>query len=158
MGVLFESDSPTAFAGHNAAIQSTVLASPSSGISLGRSGNSAAERWRTVMQVSQKAKERMKKEAAQKRLDRMEANKKEKENVIEMDGIIIQHSRSLFKVQLDNGAECQCTIAGRLRMNKIRVMEGDTVTVELSPFDLTRGRITFRKIDQSQFPPPPKKK
>merc|ERR1712217_593138 len=107
------------------------------------------------MQVSQKAKERMKREAAQKKLDRMEANKKEKENVIEMDGVVMQHARNLFKVTLDNGAECQCTISGRLRMNKIRVLEGDTVTVELSPFDLTRGRITFRKIDKSAMPPAP---
>jgi len=59
------------------------------------------------------------------------------------------HSRNVFKVMLTNGAEVQCTLAGRLRMNSIKVLEGDKVTVELSPFDLTRGRITFRTIDRS---------
>jgi len=75
--------------------------------------------------------------------------KKKKDNVIEMDGEVTMHSRNVFKVMLTNGAEVQCTLAGRLRMNSIKVLEGDKVTVELSPFDLTRGRITFRTIDRS---------
>merc|ERR1712187_338374 len=77
--------------------------------------------------------------------------KKPKENVIEMDGTVMMHSRNIFKVALSNGAEVQCTLAGKLRMNSIKVLEGDKVTVELSPFDLARGRITFRSIDKSVF-------
>mmetsp|Transcript_65498 Transcript_65498/g.126412 ORF Transcript_65498/g.126412 Transcript_65498/m.126412 type:complete len:233 (-) Transcript_65498:25-723(-) len=75
--------------------------------------------------------------------------KKKKDNVIEMDGRVIMHSRNIFKVELTNGAEVDCTLAGRLRQNSIKVLEGDAVTVELSPFDLSRGRITFRRIDSS---------
>merc|ERR1719242_593323 len=78
-----------------------------------------------------------------------ENTRKKKDNVIEMDGKVIMHSRNVWKVELTNGAEVDCTLAGRLRQNSIKVMEGDSVTVELSPFDLSRGRITFRRIDSS---------
>jgi len=76
-------------------------------------------------------------------------SKKKKDNVIEMAGTVLMHSRNIFKVALTNGAEVQCTLAGKLRMNSIKVLEGDAVTVEMSPFDLTRGRITFRSIDKA---------
>merc|ERR1712113_980530 len=122
---------------------------------MGYGTNSGALRCRTIMRISQKAKERMAKAQQAKKLEKLEANKKAKEDVIELDGTVVHHARNLFKVQLENGAECQCTISGRLRMNKIKVMEGDTVTVELSPFDLTRGRITFRKIDKNKLGDPP---
>lgn len=49
-----------------------------------------------------------------------------------------------FRVTLDNGAEVLATIAGKLRRFRIRILEGDRVTVEVSPYDLTRGRITYR--------------
>ena len=50
----------------------------------------------------------------------------------------------MFKVKLENGHEILCHISGKLRMNFIRILPGDKVTVELSPYDLTRGRITWR--------------
>jgi len=78
-----------------------------------------------------------------------ETEKKTKDNVIELDGEVIMHSRNIFKVMLVNGAEVQCTLSGRMRMNKIRILEGDRVTVEMSPFDLSRGRITYRSIDSN---------
>ena len=52
---------------------------------------------------------------------------------------------AMFKVKLENGHEILCHISGKLRMNFIRILEGDKVNVELSPYDLTRGRITWRK-------------
>lgn len=50
-----------------------------------------------------------------------------------------------FKVQLENGHEVMAHISGKIRLNNIRILPGDTVLVELSPYDLTRGRITYRK-------------
>ncbi|CAE7193422.1 infA [Symbiodinium natans] len=76
----------------------------------------------------------------------VQKERKKRDNVIELDGKVMVHSRNLFKVLLSNGAEVQCTLAGKLRMNNIKVMEGDAVTVEMSPFDLTKGRIVFRTI------------
>ncbi|CAJ1367510.1 unnamed protein product [Effrenium voratum] len=76
----------------------------------------------------------------------VQKERKKRDDVIELDGTVVQHSRNFFKVLLANGAEVQCTLAGKLRMNNIKVMEGDSVTVEMSPFDLTKGRIVFRTI------------
>lgn len=65
---------------------------------------------------------------------------------IEMDGVVVDSSRgATFKVKLDeNGMELDCTIAGKLRMNSIRILPGDKVTVAISPYDLTKGIITWR--------------
>lgn len=52
---------------------------------------------------------------------------------------------TIFKVRLENGHEIIAHISGKLRMNYIRILPGDKVTVELSPYDLTKGRITWRK-------------
>ena len=69
-----------------------------------------------------------------------------KEDVIEVEGTVIETlPNTNFKVQLENGHEILCHISGKLRMNFIRILEGDKVNVELSPYDLTRGRITWRK-------------
>lgn len=76
----------------------------------------------------------------------VQKERKKKDDVIELEGNVVAHSHNNFKVLLTNGAEVQCTLAGKLRMNNIKVMEGDAVTVEMSPFDLTRGRIVFRTI------------
>eukprot|EP00439_Symbiodinium_sp_Y106_P022186 s8362_g2.t1 len=76
----------------------------------------------------------------------VQKERKKRDNVIELEGKVLVHSRNIFKVLLSNGAEVQCTLAGKLRMNNIKVMEGDAVTVEMSPFDLTKGRIVFRTI------------
>ena len=70
------------------------------------------------------------------------ANKEEK---IEVEGEITEALPStMFRVQIDNGHEVLATISGKMRKNYIRITQGDRVTVELSPYDLTRGRITFR--------------
>ena len=69
-----------------------------------------------------------------------------KEDVIEVEGIVSEAlPNTLFKVKLENGHEVLCHLSGKLRMNFIRILEGDKVKIELSPYDLTRGRITWRK-------------
>ena len=69
-----------------------------------------------------------------------------KEELIEVEGTVIEAlPNAIFRVELENGHEVLGHISGKLRMNYIRILPGDTVTVELSPYDLTRGRITWRK-------------
>ncbi|WP_071028067.1 translation initiation factor IF-1 [Peptoniphilus raoultii] len=69
-----------------------------------------------------------------------------KEDVIEVEGVVTDAlPNTNFKVKLENGHEILAHISGKLRMNYIRILPGDKVTVELSPYDLTRGRITWRK-------------
>lgn len=69
-----------------------------------------------------------------------------KEDVIEVEGTVIDAlPNTNFKVELENGHVVLAHISGKLRMNYIRILPGDKVTVELSPYDLTRGRITWRK-------------
>ncbi len=68
-----------------------------------------------------------------------------KSDVIEVEGTVVDAlPNAFFKVKLENGHEILAHISGKLRMNYIRILPGDTVTVELSPYDLTRGRITWR--------------
>lgn len=68
-----------------------------------------------------------------------------KEDVIEVEGKVVDAlPNAIFKVRLENGHEILAHISGKLRMNYIRILPGDKVTVELSPYDLTRGRITWR--------------
>jgi translation initiation factor IF-1 len=68
-----------------------------------------------------------------------------KEDVIEVEGRIIEAlPNTMFQVELENGHKVLAHISGKLRMNYIRILPGDKVTVELSPYDLTRGRITWR--------------
>ena len=69
-----------------------------------------------------------------------------KEDVIEVEGVVTDALPTTnFKVKLENGHEILAHISGKLRMPYIRILPGDRVTVELSPYDLTRGRITWRK-------------
>lgn len=69
-----------------------------------------------------------------------------KKDAIEVTGVVTEAlPNAIFKVELENGHEIQAHISGKLRMNYIRILPGDTVTVELSPYDLTQGRITWRK-------------
>lgn len=69
-----------------------------------------------------------------------------KEDVIELEGTVKEVlPNAMFIVELENGHEILGHISGKLRMNFIRILSGDRVTVELSPYDLTRGRITWRK-------------
>ena len=66
-------------------------------------------------------------------------------DVIEMEGKVLEPlPDAMFRVQLENGHEVLAHISGRIRLNFIRILPGDRVLVELSPYDLTRGRITFR--------------
>jgi translation initiation factor IF-1 len=68
-----------------------------------------------------------------------------KSDIIEVEGTVVDAlPNAIFKVKLENGHEILAHISGKLRMNYIRILPGDTVTVELSPYDLTRGRITWR--------------
>ncbi|KXG74759.1 translation initiation factor IF-1 [Thermotalea metallivorans] len=68
-----------------------------------------------------------------------------KDDVIEVQGIVVEAlPNAMFKVKLENGHEILAHISGKLRMNFIRILPGDKVTLELSPYDLTRGRITWR--------------
>lgn len=68
-----------------------------------------------------------------------------KQGSIEQQGEILEAlSNAMFKVQLDNGHEILCHISGKMRMNYIKIMPGDRVKIEMSPYDLTKGRITRR--------------
>lgn len=68
-----------------------------------------------------------------------------KEDLIEMDGVVKELlPNATFRVELDNGHEVLAHTAGKMRKFRIRVLAGDRVTVELTPYDLTKGRITFR--------------
>ena len=68
-----------------------------------------------------------------------------KSDVIEVEGIVTEtYPNASFEVQLENGHKVLAHISGKLRMNYIRILSGDKVTVELSPYDLSRGRIIWR--------------
>ena len=68
-----------------------------------------------------------------------------KKDVIEVEGVVEEAlPNTIFKVRLDNGHEIIAHNSGKLRMNYIRILPGDRVVVELSPYDLTKGRITWR--------------
>ena len=68
-----------------------------------------------------------------------------KEDVIEIEGTVVEALPSAqFKVELPNGHQILAHISGKLRMNFSRILPGDKVTVEMSPYDLTKGRITWR--------------
>jgi translation initiation factor IF-1 len=68
-----------------------------------------------------------------------------KEEPIEMEGTVIEPlPNAMFRVELDSGHRVLAHISGKMRMHFIKILPGDKVTVELSPYDLTRGRITYR--------------
>jgi len=68
-----------------------------------------------------------------------------KEDLIEVEGTVKEAlPNALFRIELENGHEVLAHISGKIRMNFIRILPGDKVKVELSPYDLTRGRITYR--------------
>ncbi len=70
---------------------------------------------------------------------------KPKEDAIVLDGTILESlPNAMFRVELDNGHNVLAHISGKMRMNYIRILPGDRVKVELSPYDLSRGRITYR--------------
>ncbi|MCH4518410.1 MULTISPECIES: translation initiation factor IF-1 [Staphylococcus] len=68
-----------------------------------------------------------------------------KQDVIELEGTVLDTlPNTMFKVELENGHEILAHVSGKIRMNYIRILPGDKVTVEMSPYDLSRGRITYR--------------
>ncbi|MBI1801184.1 MAG: translation initiation factor IF-1 [Chloroflexi bacterium] len=71
--------------------------------------------------------------------------KSKKDDTIEVEGTVVDAMpNAMFKVKLENGHEVLAHISGKIRMNYITILTGDRVQVELSPYDLTRGRITYR--------------
>jgi len=68
-----------------------------------------------------------------------------RDDAIEMDGTVLEAlPNAMFRVELDNGHKLLAHISGKMRMHYIRILPGDKVVVELSPYDLSRGRITYR--------------
>ncbi|MBI4688431.1 MAG: translation initiation factor IF-1 [Nitrospirae bacterium] len=68
-----------------------------------------------------------------------------KEEVIEIQGTVVENlPNAMFKVELENGQRILAYISGKMRMHFIKILPGDKVTVELSPYNLTKGRITYR--------------
>ena len=69
-----------------------------------------------------------------------------KADVIEVQAVVVETlPNAMFRVKLENDKVILATVSGKIRMNYIRILPGDTVMLELSPYDLTRGRITYRK-------------
>ena len=70
---------------------------------------------------------------------------KSKQDVIEVEGKVLEAlPNAMFQVELENGHVVLAHVSGKIRMNFIRILPGDKVTIELTPYDLTRGRITYR--------------
>lgn len=77
--------------------------------------------------------------------DRFSRSKRKDKGFLEMRGTVQELLPSAsFRVKLENGHEILAHLSGKMRMNKIRILPGDMVTVEMTPYDLTKGRITFR--------------
>ncbi|MDR0942418.1 MAG: translation initiation factor IF-1 [Holosporales bacterium] len=69
-----------------------------------------------------------------------------KEDLVEFAGVVMEVlPNSMFRVQLDNGHKILAHASGKMRKNKIRILIGDKVTIEMTPYDLSKGRITFRE-------------
>ena len=68
-----------------------------------------------------------------------------KEETLEYDGVVMELKKNaMYTIKLDNGHQITAVTAGRLRRHRIRILQGDRVKVSVSPYDLTRGRVTFR--------------
>ena len=77
-----------------------------------------------------------------------------KEDLIEFEGTVLELlPDARFRVRLDNGHETLAYSSGRMKKNRIRILAGDRVTVEMTPYDLTKGRINFRHKDDRRPPP-----
>ncbi|MBI4193452.1 MAG: translation initiation factor IF-1 [Betaproteobacteria bacterium] len=77
-----------------------------------------------------------------------------KEEMIEFEGIVDEVlPNTMFRVTLANGAEVTAYASGKIRKHRIRILTGDRVTLEMSPYDLTKGRISFRHKDERPAPP-----
>jgi translation initiation factor IF-1 len=82
-----------------------------------------------------------------------------KEEVLQMHGVVAEVlPDSRYRVTLDNGHSLVAYSAGRMRKHRIRIIAGDKVSLEISPYDLTKGRITFRQIESRPAAPPPQRR
>ena len=80
-----------------------------------------------------------------------------KEELLEMDGTVLERlPDARYRVRLDNGHETMAYMSGRVKKNRIRILAGDRVTVEMTPYDLSKGRINFRHKDSAAPPPMPR--
>ncbi|GFR41598.1 hypothetical protein Agub_g2322 [Astrephomene gubernaculifera] len=85
------------------------------------------------------------------------AGKKKVKKMVDINGDVLKDlSNGMFQVKLENGVSVIAHLSGKIRQNRIRVVVGDKVTVELSPYDLTKGRITLRHKPGEATPPAPK--
>ena len=83
--------------------------------------------------------------AKKKKQDREKVTESPKEEAIEVEGTVVEPlPNAFFRVELSNGHRVLARVSGKIRMNFIRILPGDRVLVELSPYDLTQGRITYR--------------
>ena len=81
-----------------------------------------------------------------------------KEELLEMNGVVMEVlPDARYRVTLDNGHDLVAYSAGKMRKHHIRILAGDKVSLELSPYDLSKGRITFRHIERSGYTPPPRR-
>jgi translation initiation factor IF-1 len=81
-----------------------------------------------------------------------------KEEVVELEGVVNEVlPNTVFRVTLSNGAEVTAYASGKIRKHRIRILAGDRVTLEMSPYDLGKGRISFRHKDERAAAPPPRK-
>ena len=82
-----------------------------------------------------------------------------KEELLEMQGVVMDvMPDSRFQVKLDNGHAIVAYTSGKMKKHHIRILQGDKVSLELSPYDLTKGRITFRHIDGRASSPGPRRR
>jgi translation initiation factor IF-1 len=80
-----------------------------------------------------------------------------KEEMIEVEGVVNEVlPNTMFRVQLTNGPEITAYASGKVRKHRIRILAGDRVTLEMSPYDLTKGRISFRHKDERAPAPSPR--
>ena len=83
--------------------------------------------------------------AKKKKQDREKVTVSPKEEAIEVEGVVVEPlPNAFFRVELSNGHKVLARVSGKIRMNFIRILPGDRVLVELSPYDLSQGRITYR--------------
>lgn len=77
--------------------------------------------------------------------------------MVEFEGVVNEVlPNTVFRVTLDNGTEITAYASGKIRKHRIRILAGDRVTLEMSPYDMTKGRISFRHKDERAAPPPPR--
>src|SRR4051794_34919543 len=101
--------------------------------------------WRRILNIRSRSPNRVAQKYLRARICSGRSCMTKKKDAIEMEGTITEPlPNAMFRVQLENGHEVLAHISGRMRMNYIRILKGDRVLVELSPYDLTRGRITYR--------------